>query len=196
MKTKNRSDFVLATKARWPTGNGPNDQGLSRKHLMDALEQSLARLQTDYVDLYYLHAWDGGTPLKETLVTLNDMVRAGKVRYIGVANFAGWQLQKAIDTCEKYNLEPISCIQQQYSLLCRETEWETIPCALSSGLAVLPWSPLKGGWLTGKYKADTAPSKSSRYDIEERSLPSAVPFSPLNFQLFRPSFCSILPFLP
>jgi aryl-alcohol dehydrogenase-like predicted oxidoreductase len=163
LQTKDRSNYVLATKARWPTGNGPNDQGLSRKHLISALDESLLRLQTTYIDLFYLHAWDVGTPIKETLVTLNDMVRSGKVRYIGVANFAGWQLQKALDICEKYNLEPISCIQQQYSLLCRETEWEIVPCALSNNVAVLPWSPLKGGWLTGRYSSDELPPTDTRY---------------------------------
>lgn len=161
--TKKRSDWVIATKARWPTGRGPNDQGLSRSHLMAALEASLERLKTTYVDLYYIHAWDGGTPLKETLVTLNDMVRAGKVRYIGIANFSGWQLQAAIDLCERLHLEPISCIQQQYSLLCRETEWEIIPCARNSGLAVLPWSPLKGGWLSGRYQPNSPPPNEGRY---------------------------------
>jgi aryl-alcohol dehydrogenase-like predicted oxidoreductase len=162
LQKKERSDFVLATKARWPTGDGPNKQGLSRKYLMDALDASLARLQTSYVDLYYLHAWDSGTPLKETLSTLNDFVRAGKVRYIGVANFAAWQLQKAIDLCEKYNYEPITCIQQQYSLLCRETEWEMMPCCVANGISLLPWSPLKGGWLTGRYTPNTPPPEDTR----------------------------------
>lgn len=159
-----RSEFVIATKVRWPMGMGPNKQGLSRKYVIEALEASLARLQTDYIDLFYLHAWDSGTPLKETLSTLNDLVRGGKVRYYGVANFASWQLQKAIDICDKFNYEPISCIQQQYSLLCRETEWEVIPCCLANSVALLPWSPLKGGWLTGRYTPNNAPSKDTRYE--------------------------------
>jgi aryl-alcohol dehydrogenase-like predicted oxidoreductase len=131
---------------------------------MAALDASLERLQTNYLDLYYIHAWDSGTPLKETLTTLNDMVRTGKVRYIGVANFAAWQLQKAIDMCDKFNLEPISCIQQQYSLLCRETEWDVLPCVRENRISLLPWSPLKGGWLAGHYKRNAPPPQSGRYD--------------------------------
>lgn len=163
LKTKERSDFVIATKARWPIAPGVNNIGLSRARLMKAVDDSLRRLQTDYIDLFYLHAWDAGTPLKESLSALNDLVRAGKIHYIGVANFSGWQLQKAIDICEKYDYAPITCVQQQYSLLCRETEWETAPCVQENKLALLPWSPLRGGWLTGRHKIGAAPDADSRY---------------------------------
>lgn len=130
---------------------------------MEAVDASLQRLRTNYIDLYYIHAWDAGTPLKETLSALNDLVRSGKIHYIGIANFSGWQLQKAIDICEKYDYAPITCIQQQYSLLCRETELEIVPCALDNKLAILPWSPLKGGWLTGRYRPDAMPGVETRY---------------------------------
>lgn len=154
---------MIATKARWPIDGGVNANGLSRKRLIEAVDDSLRRLRTNYIDLYYIHAWDGGTPLKETLSALNDLVRAGKIHYIGIANFSGWQLQKAVDLCEKYDYAPITCIQQQYSLLCRETELEIAPCVKDNKLALLPWSPLKGGWLTGRYQPNTMPGEDTRY---------------------------------
>lgn len=163
LATKKRSDFVIATKVRFNHEQGPNASGLSRSYILEAIEASLKRLRTTYVDLYIVHGWDPGTPLKETLVTLNDLVRAGKVRYIGVSNFSGWQLQLAIDLCDRLGLAPITCIQQQYSLLARETEWEIIPCAQANNLCVLPWSPLKGGWLTGRYQPGAQPPTVSRY---------------------------------
>jgi aryl-alcohol dehydrogenase-like predicted oxidoreductase len=156
-----RKDFVIATKARGKVGPGPNDVGLSRKHIMDAVHKSLKDLQTDYIDLYQCHTWDAKTPLRETFSTLNDLVRSGKVRYIGISNFIGWQLQKAIDLTQQMGWEPIVSLQPQYNLLCREVEWELLPIAKNEGLAVLPWSPLKGGWLTGKYKRDSASTSTS-----------------------------------
>ena len=160
-----RDAYVIATKVRFPMGDGPNEVGLSRKHILASVEESLRRLQTDYIDLYQVHCWDPGTPLKETLSTLNDLVRSGKVRYIGVSNFAGWQLQKAIDICRERNWERFVCLQPQYSLLTRSTEWELIPVALKEGLGVIPWSPLRGGWLSGRYRRGmSAPPEGSRVD--------------------------------
>jgi len=147
-----RDDVVIATKFFSPVGFGPNDSGASRKHILAAVEASLSRLQTNYIDLYQIHCWDKTTPLKETLTTLNDLVRCGKVRYIGASNYSGWQLQKAITTSEALGLEVFSTLQAQYSLLCRSTEWELFPVCEDAGLGILPWSPLKGGWLSGKYR--------------------------------------------
>ena len=122
LKRQNRDDLVIATKVRFPMGEGPNDLGLSRKHILSSVEASLRRLQTEYIDLYQVHCWDPKTPLEETLTTLNDLVRKGVVRYIGASNFAGWQLQRAIDISRENRLEAFVCLQPQYNLLCRSTE--------------------------------------------------------------------------
>ena len=153
---------VLATKGRFPMGEDPNDQGLSSRHLTRALDASLRRLGVDAVDLYQVHAWDPVTPLVETLRTLDGFVRSGKVRYYGLSNFTGWQLTKAVHTARALGLaEPVS-LQPQYSLIVREIEWEVVPAALDAGLGLMPWSPLGGGWLSGKYRRDQAPSGSTR----------------------------------
>jgi aryl-alcohol dehydrogenase-like predicted oxidoreductase len=166
---KAREQWVIATKARFAMGTGPNDVGLSRKHLVSALEASLKRLQTDYIDLYQVHAWDNRTPLEETLSTLNDMVRAGKVRYIGVSNYTGWQLQKAIDLSKQMGWEPYTCLQAQYNLLVRTMEWELTPVCLNEGVGLIPWSPLRGGWLSGRYRRDMdGPPPDSRVDMAGR----------------------------
>jgi len=166
---KLRDQWVIATKARFPMGPGPNDVGLSRKHLVSALDASLKRLQTDYIDLYQVHAWDNRTPLDETLSTLNDMVRAGKVRYIGVSNYTGWQLQKAIDLSRQMGWEPFTCLQAQYNLLVRTMEWELTPVCLNEGVGLIPWSPLRGGWLSGKYhRGMEGPPPDSRVDMAGR----------------------------
>ncbi|GAB4575629.1 MAG: aldo/keto reductase [Anaerolineae bacterium] len=168
LKNQRREDFVIATKVRFPMGDGPNDSGLSRKHILASVEDSLRRLQTDYIDLYQVHCWDPVTPLKETLSTLNDLVHSGKVRYIGASNFSGWQLQKAIDISRERHWERFVCLQPQYSLLTRSTEWELIPVALKEGLGVIPWSPLRGGWLSGRYyRGMEGPPPGSR--VEEAS---------------------------
>lgn len=151
LRGKAREDYVIATKVRFPMGDGPNEVGLGRKHIRAAVVASLERLGTDYLDLYQTHCWDPVTPLEETLSTLDDLVREGLVRYLGASNHTGWQLQRAIDTSRRHGWEPYSCLQPQYSLLCRQTEWELVPLALSEGLGVIPWSPLRGGWLSGKY---------------------------------------------
>jgi aryl-alcohol dehydrogenase-like predicted oxidoreductase len=169
LANKPRDQWVIATKARFPMGTGPNDVGLSRKHLVSALDASLKRLQTDYIDLYQVHAWDNRAPLDETLSTLNDMVRAGKVRYIGVSNYTGWQLQKAIDLSKQMGWEPYTCLQAQYNLLVRTMEWELVPVCLNEGVGLIPWSPLRGGWLSGKYRRDMqGPPPDSRVDMAER----------------------------
>jgi aryl-alcohol dehydrogenase (NADP+) len=157
-----RDDVVLATKGRFPTGGGPNDVGTSRRHLRRALEASLTRLGVDHIDLYQLHAWDPVTPLEETLSFLEDAVRTGKISYGGISNFTGWQLQKACDLIDRRGWSPLVTLQPQYNLLVREIEWEIIPAALENGLGLLPWSPLGGGWLTGKYSFDEEPTGATR----------------------------------
>ena len=168
LKTRTRQDIILATKVRYPMGSGPNDAGVSRKHIIDGVEASLRRLQTDYIDLYQVHCWDSITPLEETLSTLDNLVKSGKVRYIGASNHTGWQLQKAIDLSRRMGWEPFSCLQPQYNLLCRSTEWELVPVCLNEGLGVIPWSPLRGGWLSGKYRRGmAAPPPGTRVEIAE-----------------------------
>jgi aryl-alcohol dehydrogenase-like predicted oxidoreductase len=153
---------VLATKGRFPVTGEPNGLGLSRRHLTGAVEGSLRRLGVSRVDLYQLHAFDRYTPMEETFSCLDDLVRAGKIHYIGLSNFTGWQLQRAVDVCQRLGLSPPVSVQPQYNLLVRETEWEIIPACEANGLGVLPWSPLAGGWLTGKYSKDQAPSGATR----------------------------------
>jgi aryl-alcohol dehydrogenase-like predicted oxidoreductase len=166
---QHRDDLIIATKVRFPMGEGPNDVGLSRKHILSSVRASLKRLQTDYIDLYQVHCWDPGTELEETLSTLNDLVRDGLVRYIGVSNFTGWQLQRAIDLSRANGWEPFTCLQPQYNLLCRSTEWELIPVSLREGLGVIPWSPLRGGWLSGKFsRGMKAPPAGSRIETAEK----------------------------
>ena len=157
-----RESIVLATKGRFSTGPDTNDVGLSRRHLQRALENSLRRLGVDCVDLYQVHAWDPVTPLEETLGALDDMVRAGKVRYIGLSNFTGWQVQKAVGLARERGFAVPVTLQPQYNLLVRELEWEIVPACLDAGLGLLPWSPLGGGWLTGKYQRDTPPVGATR----------------------------------
>ncbi|CAA9546453.1 MAG: Putative oxidoreductase [uncultured Thermomicrobiales bacterium] len=146
-----RDRYVVATKVRFRMGDGPNEIGLGRKHIRAAVTASLQRLQTDYIDLYQTHCWDPVTPLEETLSALDDLVREGLVRYIGASNHTGAQLQKAIETSRRHGWAPYTCLQPQYSLLCRPPEWELLPLCRDEGLGVIPWSPLRGGWLTGKY---------------------------------------------
>jgi aryl-alcohol dehydrogenase-like predicted oxidoreductase len=157
-----RDGLVIAAKGRFPMGDGPNDAGLSRTHLSRALDASLRRLDTDVIDLYQAHAWDPVTPLEETLRFFDDAVRAGKIRYAGVSNFTGWQLQKAALLAGHLGLAPIVTLQPQYNLLARDIEWELIPVCRNERIGVLPWSPLGGGWLTGKYRPDEAPTGATR----------------------------------
>ena len=149
---KHREEVVIATKVYFPMGKDVNARGLSRFHMTKSLEGSLKRLNTDYIDVYYLHHFDENTPLLETLSTLNDFVRQGKILYIGISNFAAWQVMKAIGICQQHNFAPISCLQPMYNLLKRQCESEILPMAESEGLGVFPYSPLAGGLLTGKYQ--------------------------------------------
>jgi aryl-alcohol dehydrogenase-like predicted oxidoreductase len=157
-----RDDVLLATKARMPMGDGPNDAGLSRHHLVRECEASLRRLRTDHIDLYQVHEWDGQTPLEETLQALDDLVRAGKVRYAGCSNYAGWQLMKALGIAERRGLTRFVSQQIHYTLQAREAEYELLPIAVDQGLGVLVWSPLAGGLLSGKYRRGEAGPESSR----------------------------------
>lgn len=157
-----RERVVLATKGRFPMGSGPNEAGLSRRHLANALDASLRRLGVDRVDLYQVHAYDPWTPLEETWGFLDDAVRAGKVHYTGLSNFTGWQLQRTVDLAEHRGFPVPVTLQPQYNLLVREIEWEIVPAARANGLGLLPWSPLGGGWLTGKYRRDERPTGATR----------------------------------
>lgn len=168
-----RDEVVVATKAYGATGPGPNDRSSSRRHLVAALEASLRRLGTDYVDLYQLHAWDPTTPLEETLSALDDLVRSGKVRYVGVSNFVGWQLERACRMQEARGDDRFVSLQPQYSLVEREIELETLPAAHANGLGILAWSPLAAGFLTGKYERGEAAEGKGRFaqfvdNIDER----------------------------
>ncbi len=166
-----RENIVLATKCRMPMGDGPNQRGASRRVIREQVEASLRRLQTDWIDLYQIHCWDANTPLEESLSTLNDLVREGKVRYIGASNYTGWQLATALGVAKQHGWEPYVSIQPQYSLVTRDIERELMPLAEYAGLGVLPWSPLGGGLLSGKYRAGEAPPDDSR---AADTTPSAV----------------------
>jgi aryl-alcohol dehydrogenase-like predicted oxidoreductase len=144
-----RDTIVLATKARFPTGPGTNDVGLSRKHLARALDASLERLGVETIDLYQAHSYDPHTPIEETLRFLDDAVTAGKIHYVGLSNFTAWQVQRTVDLAEFRNLTGPSALQAQYNLLTRELEWEIMPALEANGLGLLVWSPLAGGLLTG-----------------------------------------------
>jgi len=157
-----RDNIVLATKVRARTAPDPNGEGLSRKHIMRNLEASLKRLGTDYIDLYQVHRTDPATPLKETMATLSDLVRSGKVRYIGCSNFPAWQLEKALRISEVGGLEAFTTVQPRYNILDRDIERELLPLCVEEGIGVVPYSPLAGGVLTGKYHADRPPPEGSR----------------------------------
>lgn len=157
-----REHVVLATKGRFAMGEGPNEVGLSRRHLTSALDSSLRRLGVECIDLYQVHAFDPVTPLEETLQFLDDAVTSGKIHYAGLSNFTGWQLQRAVDVAEHRGLVRPVTLQPQYNLLAREIEWEILPAAEANGLGLLPWSPLGGGWLTGKYRRDERPTGATR----------------------------------
>jgi aryl-alcohol dehydrogenase-like predicted oxidoreductase len=164
---RSRDDLVIATKAYGSMGPGPNDRGAGRKHLVSAVEASLRRLRTDYLDLYQIHVFDDATPLGETLSTLDGLVRSGKVRFLGASNYAGWQLQKSIDLARHSGWEPFACLQPLYNLLDREAEWDLVPVCRAEGVGVIPWSPLRGGWLTGRYRRGMqTPPAGSRVDAD------------------------------
>lgn len=163
-----RDDLVIASKVFFPAGKGPNDTGLSRKHIFEQIDASLRRLNTDYLDLYQMHCWDASTPLEETLRALDDLVRAGKIRYIGASNYTPSQIMKSIMLSEKYGWARFECLQPEYSLLVRSTEWELLPLCREQGIGVICWSPLGGGWLTGKYRRGQPPPPDSRVGEADR----------------------------
>jgi aryl-alcohol dehydrogenase-like predicted oxidoreductase len=170
-----RDRVVLATKVNGRMGEGPNDAAQSRVHIIQACEASLRRLGTDWIDLYQVHSWDGHTPLEETLSALDSLVQAGKVRYIGCSNYSGWHLMKALATSQRLGLERYVTQQINYSLLVRDAEYELVPIAIAEGVGILVWSPLSGGFLSGKVTRDdrtptgtrwAAQGDQGRFDVE------------------------------
>ena len=160
-----REQIVLATKFRNPMGPGMNNQGTSRKHIMSAVEASLRRLDTDYIDLYQVHAPDPETPIDETLRALDDLVHSGKVRYIGCSNFPAWELCKALWTSDRLGLSRFDCVQPRYNLLFRHIEAELLPLALDQGIGVISYNPLAGGVLTGRYQPGDKPGEGTRFSL-------------------------------
>ena len=157
-----RNDVLIATKARFPMGRGPNDQGLTRHHLIRACEGSLKRLNTDHIDLYQVHEWDGLTPLEETMAALDSLVTSGKVRYLGASNYSGWHLMKALGVAERAGTTRFISQQIHYTLEAREAEYELVPISLDQGVGILVWSPLAGGLLSGKYRRGQASPEGGR----------------------------------
>jgi aryl-alcohol dehydrogenase-like predicted oxidoreductase len=162
----NRDDLVIATKVRSRMGTGPNQIGLTRKHIMQQAEESLKRLNMDYIDLYQIHGFDNLTPLEETLSALNDLVRQGKVRYIGCSNLAAWQVMKAIGISEKEHLAKFISLQAYYTIAGRDIEREIIPLLIDQKMGLMVWSPLAGGLLSGKYGRDISPEESRRVNFD------------------------------
>ena len=158
-----RNDVLIASKARFPMGDGPNDRGSSRHHILRACEASLKRLNTDYLDLYQLHQWDGQTPLEETLRALDDLVSSGKVRYVGVSNFSAWHVMKTLGVAQASHYIRQVSQQIHYTLQAREAEYELLPAAQDQGLGTLVWSPLAGGLLSGKYRRNQAAPEGTRH---------------------------------
>jgi len=156
------AQVVIATKGRFPQGDGPNDVGLSRRHLTRALDASLDRLGVEYIDLYQMHAWDALTPIDETLRFLDDAVSAGKIGAYGFSNYLGYQITKAVYEARANHWAPPVTLQPQYNLLVRDIEHEIVPACLDANIGLLPWSPLAGGWLSGKYRKDEAPTGATR----------------------------------
>ncbi len=161
----NRGRVLLATKCRGAMGPGPNDQGLSRQHIVEAVDASLRRLGTDYIDLYQTHAFDPKTPIDETLRALDDIVRSGRVRYIGCSNYPGWRLSEALDASERLGIARYESVQPRFNLLYREIETELLPLCRSRGLGVLVYNPLAGGFLSGKYSKGESPREGTRFTL-------------------------------
>lgn len=170
LKEKPRDQLVVATKVRYQTGGDhPNGKGLSRKHILSAIDRSLKHLQTDYIDLYQLHCWDNQTPIEETLDTMDYLVKTGKIRYAGVSNFTGWQLQKAVDISKHTNKAVFISYEGLYNLLDRYVEWDILPVCKNEEIGFLCWSPLGGGWLTGEIQPGmTRPPENSRIEEAEK----------------------------
>jgi aryl-alcohol dehydrogenase (NADP+) len=159
-----RDEIVVATKVHGVMGHSPNKRGLSRKHIIEGCESSLRRLGMDFIDLYQIHRWDSGTPIEETLDALDSLVRAGKVRYLGASSMAAWQFSKALYTAKQHSWHPFQAMQNHYNLIYREEEREMIPLCLDQGVALIPWSPLARGFLTGTRKRDGGATKRSEVD--------------------------------
>jgi aryl-alcohol dehydrogenase (NADP+) len=157
-----RNSIILATKCRGRMDDSGNSEGLSRRWIIRACEDSLRRLQTDYIDLYQAHQWDPATPIEESLSAFDALVRAGKVRYVGVSNFTGWQLERTIQTAKQMGVAVPVSLQPQYNMLAREIEWELVPVCLEHRLSIIPWGPLGQGWLSGKYRRDAEPAGVTR----------------------------------
>jgi aryl-alcohol dehydrogenase-like predicted oxidoreductase len=160
-----RDRFVLATKCRMKVGPGPNDEGLSRRHIIQAVDDSLRRLQTDYIDLYQPHSFDAETPIEETLRALDDVVRQGKVRYLGCSNYPAWQLALALGVSAAHDWARYDCVQPRYNLLHRDIEAELLPLCRDQGVGVIAYNPLAGGFLTGKYLALETPPEKTRFSL-------------------------------
>jgi aryl-alcohol dehydrogenase-like predicted oxidoreductase len=158
-----RDSLLLSTKVRMSMGDGPNDAGLSRQHIISGCEASLRRLGTEHIDIYHVHEWDGQTRLEETLSALDTLVSAGKVRYLAASNYAGWQLMKALALADSRGFERFAAQQIYYSLEARDAEFELVPLSVDQGLGILVWSPLAGGLLSGKYRRDASPSGNTRH---------------------------------
>ena len=169
-----RHDVVIASKCGLKMSDKPMGNGLSRRHIIEACEASLNRLQTDYIDLYQIHSFDFLVPLEETIQTLDLLVRQGKVRYLGLSNFSGWQLMKTMALCEKYRWQPFISLQAYYSLVGRELEFELVPACLDQGLGIMPWSPLHGGILSGKYLTGKKWPENTRIKAPGETLPYDV----------------------
>ena len=209
-----RHHWLIATKATLRTGDGVNEIGSSRHHLIEACEASLRRLQTDYIDLWQMHAFDAATPLEETLRAIDDLVTAGKIRYVGCSNFSGWHLMKSLAMAERFRYTRYVSHQVYYCLIAREFEWELMPLALDQHVGTLVWSPLAGGQLSGKLRRDRQAPPDSRYgklgsmgpafpreklyaigDILEdiaREMQRSVSEIALNWVLHRPTVCSVI----
>ena len=157
-----RDSLLLSTKVRMSMGQGPNDAGLSRQHIIAGCEASLRRLGTDHIDIYHVHEWDGHTRLEETMSALNSLVDAGKVRYLAASNYAGWQLMKALAVADARGYERFAAQQVYYSLEARDAELELVPLAVDQGLGILVWSPLAGGLVSGKYRRNGSPAEGTR----------------------------------
>lgn len=160
--TVHRDQVLISTKASFKMGDGPNDYGSSRVHLLKSVEESLKRLNTDYIDIYHLHGFDGNTPVEETLKTLDNLIQSGKIRYIACSNFSGWHLMKSLSVSEKYGWSKYIAHQAYYSLLDREFEWELMPLGIDQNIATIVWSPLSSGRLAGKYRRNQPLPKDNR----------------------------------
>ena len=179
-----RHSVVLATKVANAMGPGVNDRGLSRKHIMQGIEDSLRRLDTDYIDLYYVHTPDYDTPVEETLRALDDLVHQGKVRYIGCSNFRAWQLCKALWVSDVHNIARFDCIQPPYNLLTRDIEYELLPLCASEGVGVCVYNPLAAGLLTGKHDPSKPPAEGTRFALQNKSGGSKRPMGSVYSQRY------------